>query len=153
MSDLLPACTCRSWVAPLRDWNDVKTRMASSAARELSQALDVDAQGDWVSIYKCRACGQQWAKEYPFGEMHGGGSPCFYAIECDDTKIWLAEKAGLPARLRQEDEDQTFFESLGDERSEPRCAASDCSREAISNSIFCRVHHFESTKGQTCRFA
>lgn len=41
-------------------------------------------------------------------------------------------------------QDKLFYESLGAERSEVPCREDGCKRGAISLSVLCRVHHFES---------
>jgi hypothetical protein len=126
--------------------------MASPATKELMPALEREAEGNWVNVFRCRVCGQHWAQEFPLSEMHGGGPSCIYAVAVDDAWAWLAEGPGLPARLRRDAEDRAFFDGLGDERSEPRCASPGCSHGAISLSSFCRVHHFEATKRRVCPF-
>jgi hypothetical protein len=148
----MATCACAQWLAPLREWNDVKARIGSSVAQDLSPNLDLEAEGSWVMVFRCRVCGQRWAKEFPFSEMHGGGPPCLYALNTDDPTAWLGEGPGLPSRLRRDHEDQAFFERLGDERPEPRCAAQGCSRGAIAQSIFCRRHHFEMVMRRPCPF-
>ncbi len=127
--------------------------MASSAKTDLAPTLETEAVGNWVSVLRCRVCGQHWAEEFPLAEMQGGGPRCLYAVDIDDTRAWLAKGAGLPARLRQEVEDRAFFDGLGDERSEPPCAAPGCGHGAISLSVFCRIHHFEMVKHKACPFA
>jgi hypothetical protein len=149
----MATCACARWLAPLENWSDVKTRIASSALGDLLPTLDVDVEGAWVAAYRCRVCGQSWAKEFPFGEMHGGGPPCLYAIETEDPRGWVAEGPGIPSRFRQGEEDRAFFDGLGEERPHPRCAAPNCPRGAILHGVFCRVHHFEMIKGKPCPFA
>jgi hypothetical protein len=127
--------------------------MASSAAVDLAPTLETEAAGEWVSVLRCRVCGEHWAEEFPFGEMHGGGPKCLYAVGLEASRDWIANGAGLPARLRQEAEDRAFFDGLGEERSEPRCAAPACRHGAISLSVLCRVHHFEMIKRKVCPFA
>jgi hypothetical protein len=141
-------CACERWVSPLRDWNDVERRMASLATKDLMPTLEREAQGNWVNVFRCRVCGRYWAQEFP---LDRGGS-CLYAIALGDPWAWLAEGPGLPARLLQDAEDRAFFDQLGEERSEPRCAAPGCSRGAISLSTLCRIHHFEMVKRRACPF-
>jgi hypothetical protein len=120
--------------------------------RDLSPTLDLEAEGSWAAVYRCRVCGRRWAKEFPFSEMQGGGPPCVYAVSTDDPKAWLAGGADLPARLRQSEDDRAFYDSLGEERADARCSAEGCSRGAISLSTFCRRHHFEMIMRKPCAF-
>ena len=48
--------------------------------------------------------------------------------------------------------DREFFEALGEERHDTPCHSKGCARGAISQSIFCRVHHFEMIKKKPCPF-
>jgi hypothetical protein len=136
----------------LRSWSDVEEHMTSHIVDALSPTLELEARGNWVAVFRCRVCGQRWAEEYPFGELHGGGPRCFYAIAAEDPRAWLTSGPGLPGRLREDAEDRAFFDALGEERSEARCAAPDCPRGAISHSVFCRVHHFEMVRRKPCPF-
>jgi hypothetical protein len=147
----MATCACALWLAPLSNWSDVKARIASSVVADLSPTLNLEAEGAWVAVYRCRFCGQSWAKEFPFGEMHGGGPPCLYAIETEDPRGWLADGPGLTSRLRQDAEDRVFFDGLGEERPHPRCGAPSCPRGAISHGV-CRIHHFEMIQGKPCPF-
>jgi hypothetical protein len=145
-------CACPSWSAPLRDWDDVEKRIASSAESELAPKLDLATKPDWVAVYTCRVCGCRWAKEFPRSEMHGGGPACLYAIDAADPNAWLATHPGITQTLRRDAEDRAFYRASGEERVEPRCAAVACSRGAISQSAFCRAHHFERVTGRACPF-
>jgi hypothetical protein len=49
--------------------------------------------------------------------------------------------------------DRAFFEALGEERREVPCRSEGCTRGAISQSVFCRVHHFEMIKKEPCPFS
>jgi hypothetical protein len=49
--------------------------------------------------------------------------------------------------------DRQFYDSLGPERSEPRCGVMDCSRGAVRASLFCRVHQFENARRRPCPFS
>ncbi|MFT3727826.1 MAG: hypothetical protein QM759_08390 [Terricaulis sp.] len=52
----------------------------------------------------------------------------------------------------QRDVDRKFYVSLGTERRNEPCQYTACKRGAISLSIFCRPHHFESVKGKVSPF-
>jgi hypothetical protein len=122
---------------------DVRERCEHSA--DIATTLDVvatDASG-WISVMRCRVCGSLWAREYPFGEMHGGGPACFYRISTTDPARWLATESGLTTRLRSADEDQRFFATLGAEIGPELCRHPGCTHKHIQFSVMCRLHHFE----------
>jgi hypothetical protein len=48
--------------------------------------------------------------------------------------------------------DREFYDSLGEERADTRCRRSGCARGAVSLSVLCRVHHFESIQGRPSPF-
>lgn len=52
----------------------------------------------------------------------------------------------------QKNLDRQFYETLGPERELVRCHTVGCQRGAISLSVFCRPHHFESVKGKPSPF-
>jgi hypothetical protein len=64
---------------------------------------------------------------------------------------WLPElnaedpPTGDEARLR---DDQAFLQSLGQERAEVPCRREGCHRGAVSHSVLCARHHFESLRGR-----
>lgn len=49
-------------------------------------------------------------------------------------------------------QDREFFEALGEERCDASCRSEGCTRGAIHQSVFCRVHHFEMIKKEPCPF-
>ena len=48
--------------------------------------------------------------------------------------------------------DRDFYDRLGPERATVPCRHAGCPKGAISNSVFCRVHHFESICHRPCPF-
>jgi hypothetical protein len=48
--------------------------------------------------------------------------------------------------------DREFYDLLGPERSDQCCRHETCDRGAISHSVLCRSHHFESIRGRPCPF-
>jgi hypothetical protein len=48
--------------------------------------------------------------------------------------------------------DREFFDILGAERQDTPCRRVGCSRGAITLSVLCRKHHFESIRGRPCPF-
>ncbi|MFC0019543.1 hypothetical protein ACFFQ7_17600 [Roseibacillus persicicus] len=45
-----------------------------------------------------------------------------------------------------------FYDSLGPEDDAKCCRDSDCSRGTVKFSVFCRTHHFESLRKESCPF-
>jgi hypothetical protein len=62
------------------------------------------------------------------------------------------------AELRRKAEEITlasfrgFYDRLGPERATAPCRHVDCQKGAIPNSVFCRIHHFESIYHSPCPF-
>lgn len=48
--------------------------------------------------------------------------------------------------------ERRFYDLLGPERPEIACQHPGCERHAISLSVFCKPHHFESVKNSPCAF-
>jgi hypothetical protein len=48
--------------------------------------------------------------------------------------------------------DRDFYVALGPERADTPCRRQGCARGAIEHSMFCRVHHFESSRRPDCPF-
>ena len=68
---------------------------------------------------------------------------------------WLPSPGALDPPPWEETEkrlDREFFESLGEERHDTPCHSNGCAHGAVSQSIFCRVHHFEMIKKKPCPF-
>lgn len=62
-----------------------------------------------------------------------------------------AEKAEIDTAVLVQD--RQFYDSLGQEREEPRCGAPQCARGAVQASLFCRVHQFENAMRKPCPFS
>jgi hypothetical protein len=62
-----------------------------------------------------------------------------------------AQKAERDAALLAHD--RQFYDSLGQERDEPRCASPQCARGAVQASLFCRLHQFENAMRKPCPFS
>ncbi len=54
--------------------------------------------------------------------------------------------------LWQSQRDREFYDTLGTERTERTCRASECTRGTVEYSVFCRPHHFESVFGRKSPF-
>jgi hypothetical protein len=50
-------------------------------------------------------------------------------------------------------QDREFYDTLGPERSGEPCRTAGCAKGAISFSVFCRSHHFESVRGRPSPFS
>jgi hypothetical protein len=48
--------------------------------------------------------------------------------------------------------DQLFYDALGAERTDTPCRRAGCTRGAVSFSVLCRPHHFESVRGRASPF-
>jgi len=146
------ACACTKYLSPLSTFDEVRERCTASCEilSSLEEiALDV---AKWMAVYRCRVCDTLWAKEYPFGELHGGGPPCLYAIETEDPEAWLKTAHALTADIRQKNEDKKFYESLGSEIGPELCRYEGCERKRIAYSVMCRCHHFEMVWQRPCPF-
>lgn len=64
----------------------------------------------------------------------------------------VTEEHERAIREAQEAADREFWNILGPERTTERCHESGCTRGAISQSLFCRVHHFEVVMRRACPF-
>lgn len=95
-------CVCEKYGAPIDDYDQAIERCRHW--REISELLDrlyVDSQ-KWMAVACCRVCGKLWAEEAaPFGEQNGGGPDCYYRIESDDPKAWLAAAERRVAAMGQ----------------------------------------------------
>lgn len=58
----------------------------------------------------------------------------------------------LPNEEYQQKVDRDFFDALGVERADTQCKKTECSRGAISDSVFCKIHHYEMLKNKPCPF-
>lgn len=63
-----------------------------------------------------------------------------------------AERRQCATAQWQLDEDRRFYDSLGPEEGSSACRRDGCTRRSISNSVLCRVHHFQSIRGRPCPF-
>jgi hypothetical protein len=145
-------CVCEKYLSPLQTFDDVQRRCAASG--EILPFLERIARNarKWLSVYRCRVCGILWAEEYPFGEMHGGGSPCLYAIETENPEAWLEAADDVTSKIRQNYEDEKFYESLGPELGPELCKHEGCGRKRVALSVMCRCHHFEMVLNKPCPF-
>jgi Immunity protein 27 len=148
----MKACACNKYLSPLTTLDEVRERCTASGEilSSLEEiALDVKK---WMAVYRCHVCGTLWAQEYPFSEMHGGGTPCLYAIETDAPDAWLKTADDLTSAIRRRHEDKKFYESLGSEIGPELCRHEGCGRRRIAFSVMCRCHHFEMVRQRPCAF-
>jgi len=140
---------CEKYSSAIQTMEDIKKRCA--LYEEIDDALELIESEDWKSVFKCKTCGNFWAREFPFGEQHGGGTPCFYLLEKIVPKDWIKGDNKITYEIRQKFEDKEFFDELPDETDES-CDKEDCTRNRIKNSVLCKQHHYESIKGKVCPF-
>ena len=140
----MKACICDGFPDAPATFQDVVSRCEH--AQKIAVTLDPIARDSsgWRSVERCRVCGALWTREYPFGEYHGGGSPCFYRISTADPAAWLLREAPLTPRLRTEHEQAAFLASLGPESGPEACRQPGCTHSRIGYSVFCRAHHAAS---------
>lgn len=140
----MKACVCDEFRDTPASFQDVLTRCQH--AQSITATLDAVARDSttWMSVERCRVCGALWAREYPFSEHHGGGSPCLYRITTEAPEAWLRQHTGFTSRLRDEHEQAAFLASLGPESGPESCRHPGCGHLRITHSIYCRVHHAAS---------
>ncbi len=140
----MKACVCDNYRDAPTDFQAVITRCKHTG--QITPTLDTVAHDSstWMSVERCRVCGAVWAREYPFSEHHGGGSPCLYRVTTDDPEAWLRHHTGFTSRIRDEHEQATFLASLGPESGTESCRHPGCAHLRIAHSVFCRVHHAAS---------
>ena len=81
-------------------------------------------------------------------------------LELEDWKPGASPPLSADERERLERErnewqaqtDRRFYDLLGPEHNEELCRRASCTRGRVSQSVFCRVHHFESIWGRACPF-
>ena len=143
----MTSCACSAFRDPLRSFQDVLRRCEAAERISLGLRSVATDRLSWRSVWSCTICRQLWACEYPFGEMQGGGPRCFYAIEAEDPTAWLESGPELTSGLRRRHEDQMFFETLSDDQGTGSCRHPGCLKPPITNSVFCKYHHFEMIRG------
>ena len=112
---------------------DDNSRHMNGVSRENVLALWLKlAQGDLVAIEA-----EPW--------LPGSHSPPLSA-EVRAQLVREAEQRSLASN-------RAFYEALGPERADVPCRHGVCRRGAISYSVLCRVHHFESVCRQPCPFS
>jgi hypothetical protein len=59
-------------------------------------------------------------------------------------ELWIALARDQRMRAWQLEQDRKFYDLLGEERSNVQCRGDGCRRGAVTHSVLCRAHHFES---------
>ena len=147
----MPTCECHDFSSPIHSYADVLARCEASTVglrRTLEQVRVLPSE--WATLFRCRECGSFWCEEYPFGEYHGGGSPCIYRVEVADVEEWARSYQPFTPQFRQQHEDAAFLHSLGDEVGPELCQRPDCGRRRVRHSVLCRRHHFEMITHRDC---
>ncbi len=100
-------CHCSRYAAELRTFEEMTRRLKSQAEEELSPSLAEVLSADWTTLYRCEVCSVLWIEEWPYGEHHGGGLPCFYRVYTDvPTVEWLESTGNIATRLRRQHEER-----------------------------------------------
>ena len=107
---------------------------------------------NWRALYINDSDGTFWVQEFPFSELHGGGLSCFYEVTEEDPYYVLESEPHLTSAIKNDAEARSFWDSLGFEEGSAICKASDCSKQTIKFSTFCRRHHFESIRQEACPY-
>ncbi len=85
--------------------------------------------GNWLELYKCRACGQHWQLDV----WDKYQTNC--ALKIDAPETWQSFD-DTPLRI------QLLIESRGG-FSEEKCRMADCRNKALKSLAFCQFHAYE----------
>ena len=135
-------CNCNKFTSSVSTYSDLLERCGvyDDISPYLS-SVSIDTER-WFEILVCNDCNQYWAKEYPFGEYHGGGTPCLYQVTIEDKTNYFKKLRPKLNDIRQKHEDKKFLESLGEEVGPELCRSPGCTNKHIKNSSMCKQHHF-----------
>ena len=151
-------CNCHLYQSKPATLEDVRTRCEVSEDILPSLAYVASGEHGDLHVYRCIVCGRLWAEESPFGieyilgEKGAGRGQCLYMIEAVDARLWLNSNQPFTYALKQEREDQEFYEQLGDGVEEDVCQQEGCGDKRIRYSVMCRKHHFEMVRRRECLF-
>jgi hypothetical protein len=115
----------------------------------------VDHEGNAYS-FESRARAENWMLEEEYSRVanliEAGELPQDFIVPGDD-KLQHDNDQLLLARMQESPDlqpflDRSFFDSLGPEREDVRCAHIGCSSGAVEMSTLCRHHHFENVMGR-----
>ncbi len=140
-------CVCSQFSATLNSFEDVIERL--DVGQLISKTLEhqyYHARAG-VSVWRCMACGADWAEERPFPEAHGSGPSCFFRIASPDRHALSREYTGEILQWRKAFEDRQLLESLGSEVGPEECSEKGCNRLRVTASSKCRRHHFRMIRG------
>ena len=143
-------CNCSKYSSTLLTLDDINNRCNADGI--INSTLEDLLSFNFRKIKKCQICNQLWCQEYPFSEMQGGGPSCSYQIETNSPENWIRKSNYLTNDIRQWDEDQSFYNILGDESNDEKCKKENCARGSIPLGVFCKIHHFEMIKKKPCPF-
>ena len=135
-------CNCNKYTSSIIAYSDILKRCdvyADISPYLTSVAIDSNL---WFEVLVCNNCNQYWAKEYPFSENHGGGTPCLYQVTIEDKTNFFTSLKPKLYDIRQEHEDEEFLNLLGEEIGPELCHSHGCTNKKIKNSSMCRMHHF-----------
>lgn len=114
------------------------------AERELWSTIDVDTLEHCIE-WADRLSGSQ--------DDHAAADIIRYYIRFDAWPNTLNASDPPPAEEILLNLDREFCDKLGPEDLSRRCRRDGCSRGVVKLSVFCRRHHFESTKKRSYPFA
>jgi len=97
-------CNCDNYSHPLKTLNDIQNRMSNTSPITSTLKKVTEPNEYWISVCECSDCGKYWAKEYPYSEAHGGGSPCYYIIDIVDPHDWIKKAKGITHNIRKSEE-------------------------------------------------
>ena len=151
-------CNCHQYRSKPTSLEEVRARCdVSDHILPWLKFVASGAQGD-LQVYRCRVCSSFWAAEAPFGINHvlgeksAGRGMCLYIIGAVDEREWLKTSEPFTYDLKEQQEDQEFYEQLGSEDGIEECRKEDCARKRIKYSVMCRKHHFEMVRRRECVF-
>lgn len=116
----------------------------------------VDHEGNAYS-FESRARAENWMLEEEYSRVasliDAGELPKDFKVPVDGNPQDDADDELLLARMQESPDiqpflDRSFFDSLGPEREDVRCAHIGCSYGAVETSTLCRRHHFENVMGR-----
>ena len=142
-----PLCAFRTSLTSLAEVQE-RCQHADEIKKHLREVKAIN----WRSLYFNDNDGTFWIQEFPFSELHGGGPSCFYEITGEDPHYFLESGPHLTSIIRDDAEARSFWDSLGSEDGSATCKAPQCTKQTIKFSAFCRRHHFESIRQETCPY-
>jgi len=93
----------------------------------------------------------QWWRELSKGNLDAierePWLPGYPASDADDLTA-----AGQAAALQSLDSPRAFYDELGEERADRPCKIPGCNRGSVKFRVYCRPHHYEHVRHDSCPF-